>query len=182
MAGLLCLALVVLVCWYAWPAATTWKAKAMAVVLAFWLPILSWPWLLWYGHRARRARAAEIAQEAQAQRRQEWAERASWWLGDFEGALVDGDLRRAELANDVLVSMELGDTWRGIRHRELQSGLAVLAAPVHAFSALFDGPAYRENGTRRRTSVIAGKRVSMEEGAWLATLHNGRVSVRVPTA
>ena len=107
MSGLLYLAMVAFVTWYAWPAATTWLSRGRTFALAFWLPFLSWPWLIWRGVKARRHLKAMATAAAHLAEKQKRLEPIEWWLDEFEDALKEGDLNRAELARDVLATMDL---------------------------------------------------------------------------
>lgn len=128
MTAFIYLALVGLVTWYVWPAATTWKAKAMAFVLAFWLPI-SWPWLIWYGHRDRRRRRQHTEYLVQAQAQLERHQLVEWWLDQLQYGLAARDLQLAQFAHDNLDVLSITFERQRARYRELHADFVVMCNP-----------------------------------------------------
>lgn len=102
MSGFLILLAVGAVTWYAWPAAPTFPTKVWTVVFATFLMPVSWPWLIARGYRARQdAEQAKAHEQAEARQR-ERTEQTLWWLNEFDDALRNSDLLRAQNAWHVL--------------------------------------------------------------------------------
>lgn len=119
MSAVLFLFLVGMVTWYAAPAGKDWIGKGWQFVLAFWLPVISWPWLIIRGHKARRQRKLDAEAEEEFRKRQERYQAMQWWMDEFRDALNDRDLHRAELAHDVLETMNPTgwSQWYSLRSR-----------------------------------------------------------------
>lgn len=163
MSALLFLAAVALITWYAWPAAATWKARGCTFVLAFWLPLLSWPWLVWRGVRARRERAAQKRLGAEAAARERQIQSANWWLAELTAGLSEGDPLRWGVAFDVLQGMSL--------HRDAERVWAQLRLVANVLVAAGElrpenWPSYRDadTGVRYTQKWVSGGRLTWVKG------------------